>query len=600
MKAVFIRSLWIVCALLALPSGLYAQTPMGTTFTYQGRLTDGGTPANGEYDFRFSLYDAPAGGSQAGSTLAINGVPVANGLFTVPLDFGDYLRGDALWLEIEVAPYKSGTFTLLSPRQELTPAPYAMYAQTAGSVVGGISGSGSADYVPKFTATRTIDNSTIFDNGTNVGIGTAAPAQRLSVNGLIESLTGGFKFPDGTIQTTADTGGTCLWQQSGSNIYYDSGNVGIGTAGPSAKLDVGGDLRTAGSAAVGTTIHSDIRLYVQTNTHPYGMYSANAKSGGTNTGIRGSASGSTTGDNYGIYGESSGSSSKNYGVYGFAATPGAGTNYGIYGYAANSGTGSAYAGYFSGDVRTTGRAAVGTDVNTEVTMNVYTSSNPYGLYCENAKAGGMNTGVRAVASGNTTGDSYGLYSLSSSPSGTNYGVYGFAATASSGTNYGVYGYGSNSGTGSGYAGYFSGTTILYGNVGVSTTSIPAGRRINTDTGAYLSTGGTWTNSSSRDQKENIKPADGRAVLEKLVTVPVSTWNYKAEDAAVRHIGPMAQDLYEAFELNGNNETISTIDTGGLSFAAIQGLYQIIQEQQKQIEAMKSEIDRLKTHLRNQA
>jgi len=159
-------------------------------------------------------------------------------LFSVPLDFGDYFRGDALWLEIEVAPYKSGTYTRLSPRQELTPAPYAMYATTAESVAGGISGSGTANRVPKFTATRTIGNSTIYDNGTNVGIGTTSPLERFSVNGVVESITGGFKFPDGTIQLTAGGGGTSLWQQNGNNVYYNSGNVGIATTTPDAKLAV--------------------------------------------------------------------------------------------------------------------------------------------------------------------------------------------------------------------------------------------------------------------------------------------------------------------------------------------------------------------------
>jgi hypothetical protein len=47
----------LVCALLAGVAG--AQTPVGTAFTYQGRLADAGTPAQGSYDLRFTLYDAP-------------------------------------------------------------------------------------------------------------------------------------------------------------------------------------------------------------------------------------------------------------------------------------------------------------------------------------------------------------------------------------------------------------------------------------------------------------------------------------------------------------------------------------------------------------
>jgi len=673
MKAMsFVTSSFLVCAMIWLPA-IGQAAPAGTAFSYQGQLKDAGVPADGRYDFEFTLYDSATLGSVVAGPVSVPDWPVSGGLFTLPVDFGDgAFNGEARWVRIGVRPWDStGLYTYLDPRQELTPTPYALHAASALSAVGvdghsldaadgspadalfvdsqGDVGIGTSSADSRFVVERDWDNNITpiatfrttgsnsagavrFENGAgsefnlgitaanqfalgynaniglagdllritsagNVGIGTTSPGQRLSVNGLIESKSGGFKFPDGTTQTTA--GGAPLWQQSGSNIYYDSGNVGIGITSPSADLDISGDVQATGSAAIGTTLHSEIGLYVYTNTLPYGMYSLNAKAGGMNTGIRGAASGTTTGDNYGMYGESSGSSSSNYGVYGFAGTPGAGNNYGVYGYGANTGTGSGYAGFFSGDVRTIGRMAIGTDINTEVTMNVYTDADPYGLYCENAKTGGMNTAIRGSASGTTTGDNYGMYGESSGSSSKNYGVYGFAGMPSAGTNYGVYAYGANSGAGSGYAGFFSGTTILYGNVGVSTTSIPVGRRINTDTGAYLSTGGTWTNSSSRDRKENIEPADGRAVLEKLVKVPVSTWNYKAEDAAIRHIGPMSQDLYEAFELNGNDETISTIDAGGLSFAAIQGLYQIIQEQQKQIEAMKSQIDRLETNMRNQ-
>ena len=75
----------------------------------------------------------------------------------------------------------------------------------------------------------------------NVGIGTMSPGSPLTVAGLVESTTGGFKFPDGTIQTTAASGGgESLWQQSGSDIYYDAGEVGVGVSSPQAKLHVAG------------------------------------------------------------------------------------------------------------------------------------------------------------------------------------------------------------------------------------------------------------------------------------------------------------------------------------------------------------------------
>jgi hypothetical protein len=68
---------------------------------------------------------------------------------------------------------------------------------------GGGAISGTTNFVPKFTSGTTLGNSLISDNGTNVGIGTTSPASKLSVEGTVESTTGGFKFPDGSVQTKA-------------------------------------------------------------------------------------------------------------------------------------------------------------------------------------------------------------------------------------------------------------------------------------------------------------------------------------------------------------------------------------------------------------
>ena len=107
----------------------WAQAPVGTAFTYQGRLSDAGNPANGSFDFRFTLFDAATGGSAVGAPFAANGVVVAQGLFTSVLDFGPAaFAGQARWVQVEVRPAGGGTYTTLAPRQPLTAAPYALFS----------------------------------------------------------------------------------------------------------------------------------------------------------------------------------------------------------------------------------------------------------------------------------------------------------------------------------------------------------------------------------------------------------------------------------------------------------------------------------------
>ncbi len=108
----------------------------GSGISYQGELLDVGVLANGNYDLRFRLFDALAGGALVGSpsSVTFTNQAVANGLFNVVLDFGtNAFAGDERFLEIAVRPGGSaGAFTVLSPRQALTAAPYAVHALTAG------------------------------------------------------------------------------------------------------------------------------------------------------------------------------------------------------------------------------------------------------------------------------------------------------------------------------------------------------------------------------------------------------------------------------------------------------------------------------------
>ena len=103
-----------------------------TRFSYQGSLTSEGQPATGAHDFRFRLYDAQVAGGQIGPEVAADAVAVRNGVFATDLDFGDVFNGRPRWVEVDVrASADLCDFSTLTPRQEIYPVPYALYAESA-------------------------------------------------------------------------------------------------------------------------------------------------------------------------------------------------------------------------------------------------------------------------------------------------------------------------------------------------------------------------------------------------------------------------------------------------------------------------------------
>jgi hypothetical protein len=131
-----------------------------------------------------------------------------------------------------------------------------------------------------------------------------------------------------------------------------------------------------------------------------------------------------------------------------------------------------------------------------------------------------------------------------------------------------------------------------GGIWLGTTSTPtiaAGRFIDTSTGAYLTSGGTWTNSSSRERKSDLEPVDAADALARVLALPLYTWRYDVEAADVRHMGPMAEDFHAAFELNGaEDKSISTVDADGVALAAIQGLHAELQALRARVETLERE------------
>jgi hypothetical protein len=114
--------------------------------------------------------------------------------------------------------------------------------------------------------------------------------------------------------------------------------------------------------------------------------------------------------------------------------------------------------------------------------------------------------------------------------------------------------------------------------GVSFTTGIDGSGSSTAGVALIPGSGSWGSLSDRDAKEDFAPTDGRQVLERLVSIPISTWSYKAQQGKFRHIGPTAQDFSAAFEVGADDRHITTVDADGVALAAIQGLYQMLTDE----------------------
>ncbi len=120
-----------------------------------------------------------------------------------------------------------------------------------------------------------------------------------------------------------------------------------------------------------------------------------------------------------------------------------------------------------------------------------------------------------------------------------------------------------------------------GNVGVGTTTPTLGP-LTMASGAYVTAGGTWTNASDRNLKENFASVTPASILEKIVNLPIAKWNYKREDASITHLGPTAQDFYASFGLGGSDTAISTIDPSGVALVGIKALDEKINSLQQTV------------------
>ncbi|HEX9705519.1 MAG TPA: tail fiber domain-containing protein [Gemmatimonadales bacterium] len=391
-----------------------------------------------------------------------------------------------------------------------------------------------------------------------------SPAGYFTVHGLIASTTGGFKFPDGTVQTTAAVGGGAGATDHGALTGLTDDDH------PHYLLTDGRRSATDGFAVTGTLNTGDLPVTGAGVRLLWYPARASLRAGGVdgthwdnaNVGFHSTALGRNT------------IASADYATaLGNGATANGTTALAVGSVTVASGPFSVAMGVNSTATGNTA-VAIGNDVHASALSATAIGNNitAGGAY---ATAMGLNvtaTGVNSLALGSFTTASGDRSTAMGRNASTNLMegsfVYGDASTVSA--------------------------LVTAEAPNQFTARASGGFRFRTSsdlvTGCDLPAGsGTFVCTSDSNRKENFRDEDGEAVLGKIAHMPIRSWNYKTRSPAVRHLGPTAQDFYAAFGLGENATTISTVDAAGVALLAIQALERRTREQASEIEALRAEL-----------